>query len=127
MHVTGIGGVFIKAKDPKALASWYQEQLGVPFGDNLYVQFRWINEDPSAPGSTVFSFAKEESNYFDPSTKQCMINFRVKDLDGLLEKLRKTGVWVHEKTEDYGYGKFSWCMDIEGNKIELWEPVDDKL
>lgn len=126
--VTGIGGVFIKAANAKELAAWYQRHLGIDFGDNLYIDFKWINEnDNSVPGHTVFSFFKNDSNYFAPSTKPVMINFRVKELYGLLTELKEAGVWVDEKTEEHEYGKFGWCMDPEGNKIELWEPVDEML
>jgi|SRR5882757_2352863 predicted enzyme related to lactoylglutathione lyase len=123
--VTGIGGVFIKAKDPKALAAWYQQHLGVAFGDGLYLSFPWVNErNPAEPGQTVFSFFKQDDPYFAPSDKPFMINFRVDNLSALLEALKSAGVWVAEKSESYPYGKFGWCMDPEGNKIELWEPVD---
>ena len=126
--VTGIGGVFLKARDPKAMTAWYQQHLGVEFGDNLYIDFRWINENnPGSTGHTVFSFFSNDSAYFSPSEKPVMINFRVKDLDALLAALKKAGVWVDEKKDNYEYGKFGWCMDPEGNKIELWEPVDDAL
>lgn len=122
--VTGIGGVFIKAKDPKALAEWYDKYLGVPFGKGLFVNYDWQNPvDPS--GSTVFSLFKESSDYFEPSKSNVMLNFRVKNLDALLSELKEAGIWVAEKTED-GYGKFGWTMDPEGNKIELWEPVEEK-
>ena len=127
-RVTGIGGVFIKAKDVKALAAWYDKHLGFSFGENSYVSFRWVNENnPAVPGSTVFSFFKKESKYFDPSASPFMINLRVKDLVALLETLKGEGVEiVGEMTEEGGYGKFGWIMDPEGNKIELWEPVDDQ-
>jgi len=86
--VTGIGGVFIKAKDPKALAKWYQENLGVEFGENSYITFQWTNEhNPSVPGNTVFSFFKEDSDYFNPSESKFMLNFRVKNLHLLLFEL----------------------------------------
>lgn len=126
--VTGIGGVFFKAKDPQALAAWYEKYLGIPFGDNLYVGFSWVNHNnPEAIGQTAFSFFKEDTEYFKPSSSSCMINFRVKDLGTLLNDLRENGIWVDEKVGEYEYGKFGWTMDPEGNKIELWEPVDDKL
>jgi len=126
--VTGIGGVFIKAKDPESLAKWYDQHLGVGFGDNSWTEFKWINpHSETTPGSTSLSFFKEDSKYFDPSTTRCMINFRVKDIDSLISNLKAAGVWVAENTDTAEYGKFAWCMDPEGNKIELWEPVDDKL
>lgn len=124
-RVTGIGGVFIKAKDPAALAAWYEKHLGIGFAGQSYVSFSWVNENnPAVPGTTVFSFFKDSSDYFAPSGAPYMLNFRVKDLDTLLAALRAEGVTVMEKTEHYGYGKFGWCLDPEGNKIELWEPVD---
>lgn len=122
--VTGIGGVFIKANDPKALAAWYDKHLGLALGEHLYQSFEWVNENPSAPGNTVFSFFKKESKHFDPSTSSFMINFRVKDLKSLIEELKKEGVTIVGDIMEESYGKFGWIMDPEGNKIELWEPVD---
>jgi predicted enzyme related to lactoylglutathione lyase len=126
-NVNGIGGVFIKAKDPEALAKWYAENLGIEFADGNYTAFRWLNEKADVPGTTVFSFFEETSDYFDPSESRCMINFRVKDLHALLKTLKQKGVWVSDKTEYYEYGSFGWIMDPEGNKIELWQPNDDPL
>jgi predicted enzyme related to lactoylglutathione lyase len=123
-RVTGPGGFFIKSKDPKTLCAWYEKHLWVPFNGNTYANFVWKNDNPDAPGSTVFSFFGEDTKYFDPSKSSCMVNFRVKDLRVLLEALKQEGVWVDEKVEEYDYGKFGWIMDPEGNKIELWEPVD---
>lgn len=125
--VTGIGGIFIKSKNPKELANWYRENLGIDFVNN-YVQFKWINENnPGVPGSTAFSFFKEGSEYFNPSKSNFMINFRVKNLHLLLFTLKHNGVWVADNTEYYDYGSFGWIMDPEGNKIELWEPKDDAM
>ena len=115
-RVTGIGGVFIKAKDPKALCKWYQDHLGIGFEGNTYVSFKWTNE-----GSSVFSFFKEDTKYFDPSTSTVMVNFRVKDLEKLLETLKAEGVTIVGEMMKEDYGKFGWIMDPEGNKIELWE------
>jgi predicted enzyme related to lactoylglutathione lyase len=126
--VTGIGGVFLKAQDPISLAAWYETWLGIPFKGQTYTAFSWENpHNSSAPGTTVFSLFKESSDYFSPSDKQTMLNLRVRDLDRLLEHLRKAGVWVAPKTEDYPYGRFGWCMDPEGNKLELWEPIDEAV
>ncbi len=126
--VTGIGGVFLKSADAKALAAWYDKHLGFTFGDNLYVSFKWINDDnPQVPGNTVFSLFKKDSKYFDPSTSPFMINLRVKDLGALLEQLKKDGVEVVGEAQEEDYGKFGWILDLDGNKIELWEPVDEKL
>lgn len=126
--VTGIGGIFIKAKNPKKLAAWYKDNLGINFGEEPYVTFQWINENnANVPGNTVFSFFREDSDYFSPSKSTCMINFRVKDLHALLHELNLKGVTVIDKTEYHSYGSFGWIMDPEGNKIELWEPKDEKL
>ena len=126
--VTGIGGVFLKAKDASTLAAWYDKHLGFSSGENLYVNFKWVNENnPAIPGNTVFSFFKKESNYFDPSASPFMINFRVKNLKALLDKLNEEGVYIVGEVLEEEYGKFGWILDPEGNKIELWEPYDDKL
>jgi predicted enzyme related to lactoylglutathione lyase len=125
--VTGIGGVFIKAKDAQLMADWYQKHLGVNFDGNLYMNFPWVNKNnPKVPGNTVFSFFKSESDYFEPSESRFMINFRVKNLEELLKSLKEAGIEkISELNEDYG--KFAWILDPEGNKIELWEPADEKL
>jgi len=126
-RVTGIGGVFFKAKDVKAMAAWYEKHLGIPFGDQSYYGFQWVNENNQAvPGQTAFSFFKNDTTYFSPSEKPFMINFRVKDLAALLAALKEEGVEIVGEMQDYpGMGKFGWCVDPEGNKVELWEPVDD--
>ena len=127
-RATGIGGVFLKAKDARALAAWYDKHLGLSFGDNTYLTFKWVNENnPVVPGSTVFSFFKNDSKYFDPSTSPFMINFRVKDLVALPNALKKEGVEIVGEMQEEEYGKFGWIMDPEGNKIELWEQVDEKF
>ncbi|HYF31034.1 MAG TPA: VOC family protein [Chitinophagaceae bacterium] len=125
-RVTGIGGIFLKSKDPKAMTEWYQRHLGIEFNDNSYFSFQWVNpHHPTLPGSTVFSFFKETSDYFQPSEKMTMINFRVQDLRALLTELEKEGVKIVGEMQEYPYGKFGWIMDPEDNKIELWEPIDD--
>ena len=91
--------MFIKSKDPKALTAWYDKHLGFSFGDNSYVNFKWVNEnDPTKPGNTVFSFFKKESKYFDPSDSPFMINLRVKDLKILLQQLKENGVEIVGET-----------------------------
>jgi predicted enzyme related to lactoylglutathione lyase len=123
--VTGIGGVFIKAKNPAALAAWYDENLGFSFGKNSYVIFEWINPpDAKEPGQTVFSIFKQDAANFNPSGKDHMLNLRVSNLEGLLANLRAKGIWVDENMQNIEYGKFGWTMDPEGNKTELWEPAD---
>lgn len=125
--VTGIGGIFFKAKDIKSLAAWYQKHLGIEFGNNTYVDFKWVNENnPGVPGHTVFSFFKEDTTYFNPADKSFMINLRVKSLDDLLIELQQEGVEIIGEVEVFEYGKFGWIMDPEGNKIELWEPLNEK-
>jgi predicted enzyme related to lactoylglutathione lyase len=124
--VKGFGGVFVKAKDPKFLARWYEDHLGIGFGTSLYFSFKWRDtEMPEEIAHTVFSFFHENTTYFYPGTNDLMINLRVHDLDELRIRLKNDGVFVVDKIEAYEYGRFGWAMDPAGNKIELWEPVDD--
>ena len=116
-RVTGIGGIFFKARDPAALGAWYERHLGVTLGWATGSVFRW-----EGPGSTVWSPFSAETTYFAPSSAPFMINYRVADLAAMLEQLRAAGVEVDAKTDDSEYGKFGWCMDPEGNRIELWQP-----
>jgi catechol 2,3-dioxygenase-like lactoylglutathione lyase family enzyme len=91
--VTGIGGIFVKAKDADAIAAWYKKHLGIEFGGQLYFDFRWVNlNNPGQTGHAAFSFFKEEGSYFQPSQKPFMINFRVKDIVSLPEELKMEGV-----------------------------------
>ncbi|MFI5219832.1 MAG: VOC family protein [Bacteroidia bacterium] len=124
-RVTGIGGIFIKAKNPKELAKWYDEHLGIGFGNNLYFSFSWKeNDSASTAARTDLGFFSEQTDYFYPSQKQLMLNLRVENLELLVENLKKEDVSVQDKIDKYAYGNFGWINDIEGNKIELWEPVD---
>jgi predicted enzyme related to lactoylglutathione lyase len=121
--ITGLGGVFIKAKDPKSLAAWYQEVLGIGFNNSSYVDLPFSDEQGKiTSGYNVLSFFQSDSNYFAPSEKQVMINLRVHDLFPLLEELKSKNVTIVGDPVDEEYGKFGWIMDPEGNKIELWEP-----
>lgn len=123
-RVIGLGGPFIKAKDPKGLAAWYEEHLGISFKGNTYTDWPFENTDGSKKvGSNVFSFFKEDNAYFAPSDKGVMINFIVKDLFALLAVLKEEGVTIVGEPMDESYGKFGWILDPEGHKIELWEPV----
>ena len=124
--ITGLGGAFLKVNDPQALADWYQQYLGINFNGGVYTVFPFTDEeDKLTPGYNVFSFFKKDSTYFAPSEKQVMINLRVADLPGLLEELRAKGVTVVGDMMDGEYGKFGWILDLEGNKVELWEPPVD--
>jgi catechol 2,3-dioxygenase-like lactoylglutathione lyase family enzyme len=122
-HITGIGGIFFKAKDPEKLAAWYQEHLGLEVEDFGGVTFR---EEPAQENKrqayTLWSPFPSDTEYFAPSEKPFMINFRVVDLDGLLAKLRGEGVTVDDQVQKSEFGYFGWAMDPEGNRIELWEP-----
>jgi predicted enzyme related to lactoylglutathione lyase len=124
-HILGIGGIFFKAQDPEKLAAWYQEHLGLKVEDYGGVTFR--EEDnadvsPKREAYVLFTPFPADTDYFAPSSKPFMINFRVADLDKLLAKLRGEGVAVEEKTDKSEFGYFGWAMDPEGNRIELWEP-----
>ncbi len=121
-RVRGIGGIFFKAKDPKALSAWYAEKLGVPVEGYGGASFRWKDDDLDGNATTVWSPFSLDSTYFSPSTKPFMLNFRVKSLDRMLEQLRAAGAKVDEKTEVSEFGRFGWVMDPEGNRVELWEP-----
>lgn len=123
-RVTGIGGVFFKARDPKALGVWYQDKLGVALMEGgTWSLFRWREQgDPERAGTTVWSLFPSDTKYFAPSQATFMINYRVRDLDRLLAQLRAQGVAVEPKVLEEFNGKFAWVVDPEGNKIELWEP-----
>lgn len=121
-RVTGIGGVFFKAKDPKALGEWYRKHLGLNVEDWGGVTFRWADDNPSGAGTTIWNPFKHDTSYFGPSTSSFMINFRVADLHALLAALRAEGCDVQDKVDESEFGKFGWVLDPEGNKVELWEP-----
>ena len=122
-HVVGIGGIFFKADDPEKLGAWYQEHLGLEIEDFGGVTFRENASQPEKRQAyTLWSPFAADTEYFAPSQKPFMINFRVVDLDGLLAKLRQEGVTVDDRTEKSEFGYFGWAMDPEGNRIELWEP-----
>lgn len=123
--VTGIGGIFLKADDPGALATWYRDYLEVPVGEEGWTTFRWRHaDDPAREGSTTWSIFPRTSDYFGSETASFMVNYRVGDLDAVLARLRAAGAEVDDRLEEYPYGRFGWATDPEGNRIELWEPVD---
>ena len=122
-RVTGIGGIFFKAKDAPALWAWYKRHLGIdvqPWGG---AAFDWVDADGKpAGGTTAWLIAPEKSEQFAPSSAPFMVNYRVADLHGLLAALREEGCNVLDKVDESDYGKFGWVIDPEGNKVELWEP-----
>lgn len=123
-RVTGIGGIFFKCKDPEKIKDWYKTHLGFDM-DAYGAKFEWRQEADSAKGYTLWSPFSDKTTYFEPSAKDFMINYRVENLEALVGELTKEGVTVLDKIETYDYGKFVHILDIEGNKIELWEPAGE--
>lgn len=124
--VTGIGGVFFKARDPKALAEWYATHLGMKPEEWGGVVFGWSADVAAtkSEGMTVWHLAEADGDWFAPSTSQVMINYRVDDLDALLAQLAAADIPTVKGPDDEFNGRFAWVMDPEGNKVELWEPRD---
>jgi predicted enzyme related to lactoylglutathione lyase len=118
-RVTGIGGVFFKARDPEALRRWYADNLGIAVEDYGGAAFRW-----EPPGTTVWSIFDGDTDYFGPGSQAWMVNFRVSDLDAMLEQLRAAGAEVDDRIEEHEYGRFGWAVDPEGNRFELWQPPE---
>jgi predicted enzyme related to lactoylglutathione lyase len=129
-RVTGIGGIFLRARDPKALSAWYVQHLGIVLSDYGGATFLWSDEVPATTGMTTWSLFPADTKYFGPGTEAgpqaAMVNYRVDDLDGLLEQLKSAGVTIDPKREDASYGRFAWIVDPEGNRIELWQPLADE-
>jgi len=121
-RVTGVGGVFLRTADPKATAKWYADNLGITLSDYGGASFSWKDDEPDG-GMTAWSTFPQDTKYFGESAQPFMINYRVDDLDGLVEKLTAAGVWIDPKREDHEYGKFAWIKDCDGNRVELWQPV----
>jgi len=122
--VTGIGGIFFKCKDPEKVKEWYQKNLGLVTNEyGALFEFR-KSDLPDEKGYLQWSTFSETTKYLDPSTKPFMINYRVENLEELKKELELAGVTICDEIESYDYGKFLHIMDPEGNKIELWEPVD---
>ena len=121
-RVTGIGGIFFKAKDAPALWAWYKRHLGIdvqPWGG---AAFDWVDADGKpAGGTTAWLIAPEKSEQFAPSSAPFMVNYRVADLHGLLAALREEGCNVLDKVDESAYGKFGWVIDPAGNLVALWE------
>ena len=123
-RVTGIGGIFFKAKDPDKLREWYRQHLGIE-SEKWGFAFQWSDDPQNDGGCTAWSIFPDNTKYFDPSTQPFMINFRVPNLEELVTALRAEGVEV-PKVDDSEFGKFAWVMDPEGNRVELWEPPATK-
>jgi catechol 2,3-dioxygenase-like lactoylglutathione lyase family enzyme len=126
-RVTGIGGIFFKSTDPKALGEWYRRHLGIDVGEWGGAAFHWKSPDnPEGGGTTIWSPFAADTRYFEPGSASFMINYRVENLHALLAVLRAEGVQVDDKVEESEYGKFGWVVDPEGNKLELWQPPPDQ-
>ncbi|MBT8246084.1 MAG: VOC family protein [Winogradskyella sp.] len=121
-RVTGIGGLFFKSKDPKASKDWYKKHLD--FNTDNYGCTFWWKDKEGNDATTQWSPFKDDTTYFEPSKKDFMFNYRVEDLETLIETLRDEGVTIVGDMQTYEYGKFAWILDNENNKIELWEPID---
>ena len=121
--VTGIGGIFFKStNDHKALAEWYQKNLGIPLEDWGGAILRWTEDVAEDKGVTVWNSAAKDTAWFSPSKSSFMINYRVDDLDAMLTQLKSNDVEIVQGPEHHENGKFLWIMDPDGNKVELWEP-----
>ena len=130
-RVTGIGDIFLKARDPQALAAWYAKHLGIELSTGHQGKnFLWSDEVPATTGMTTWSLFPEDTPYFgkgnEKGPQQAMINYRVDDLDALLAQLATEGVTIDPKRENADYGRFAWIVDPEGNRIELWQPLPEK-
>ena len=124
--VTGIGGIFFKCKDPKRMTEWYQKNLGLKANPYGGATFEWYEgADSTKKGQTQWQPFPETTKYFEPSTKDFMINYRVENLVVLVEELKKNGVTIVDTIETVDYGKFVHILDAEGNKVQLWEPIDN--
>jgi predicted enzyme related to lactoylglutathione lyase len=124
-QIVGIGGIFFRARDPARLAEWYRTNLGIQSQDG-HADFPWQPKDwPNQSGRTVWSIFPTDTDYFGEAKPAFMINYIVRNLERMLERLRTNGVKI-EKAENYDYGRFAWITDPEGNRIELWEPKGEE-
>lgn len=131
-RVTGIGGVFFKSESPEQLYAWYEKHLGIKRdAHGQGASFEWRESkatdgtEPGAKAATVWSIFPHTTKYFGASKAGFMFNYRVDDLDGLLEEMKKAGVEIDPHREDADYGRFAWITDLDGNRIELWEPAKE--
>lgn len=119
-HITGVGGIFVKSHDPKALAAWYRDVLGIAVESWGGALLRY--DTPGHPEKLAWSAFPTKSDYFAPSTRELMLNFAVDDMDALLARLRAKGVTILKQDDTDPQGRFAWIMDPDGTKIELWQP-----
>jgi predicted enzyme related to lactoylglutathione lyase len=117
--VVGVGGIFLKARDPKALSAWYATHLGIKPSEDGSLIF----DGPESAGMTVFAHFPQDSTYFGDGPQHFMVNLRVDDLDQLMAQLAAAGVRIDPRREEYSYGRFAWIWDMEGNRVELWQPL----
>ncbi len=123
-RITGIGGIFFKAENPEELQKWYQANLGIEPSPDGAVVLSWREHDnPDAVGQTVWAPFPADTQYFGVGGKSYMFNYRVRNLDAMLEQLRNAGATVDDKIEAMEFGRFGWATDPEGNRFELWEPT----
>lgn len=126
-RVTGIGGIFFRSKDPAALMAWYSANLGIGPSedpDSTFHVFRWSADPARESGTTTWSIFAADTTYFDPTDADHMVNYRVTNLDRMLEQLRAAGAEVDERVEDLEFGRFGWARDPDGNRFELWQPAE---
>lgn len=125
-RVTGLGGIFFKSKNPEESRQWYKKHLGIESG-KWGGTFEWKHaQNPDKKGFTAWNIFDSKTEYTRPGKKEFMINYRVENLEELLQTLKKEGVEIIGEMEIYDYGKFGWIMDPNGIKIELWEPIDEE-
>jgi predicted enzyme related to lactoylglutathione lyase len=125
-RATGIGGIFFKTKDPAATKAWYARHLGINLDPTYGTSFEWRQaRDPARKGFTAWSPFPADTDHFGPGDQTCMVNYRVADLDALLTALRDEGVEIVGEVHEFEYGKLVHIVDLEGNRVELWEPDDE--
>ena len=124
-RVTGIGGIFLKARDPKALSAWYAQYLGIQLTDWGGAIMLWSDEVPATTGQTTWMLFPEATKHFGSGPQSAMVNYRVDDLATLLTQLEVAGVPIDPDRQSHEYGHFAWITDPEGNRVELWQPLAD--
>jgi predicted enzyme related to lactoylglutathione lyase len=126
-RVTGIGGILLRARDPKALSAWYAQHLGIQLNPYGSASLYWTDEHPAGTGRTEWALFPSDTTYFGPGNQQgpqqCMVNYRVDDLDALLTQLAAANVTIDPNRQNEDYGRFAWITDPEGNRLELWQPI----